>query len=187
MTEMIMKIKKSWKKPIVTSFCMVLLTIGLIFMFMFFIGMISVFSVIITNSWAVYLLFGVAIVFILVLLISIIALWTMSLVVSVLEDAGGFYAINRARELMKGGKVKVSLVMVLYGVTYLAVDWTMNAIISRTMEQWSGMVMSIILTNGLSCALKLFVLVVFTVFYHDQKEICEDKAAKSLYLPIDEV
>ncbi|XP_076885113.1 uncharacterized protein LOC143534626 [Bidens hawaiensis] len=183
MTEMIMKIKKSWKKPILTSVCMALLTMGLIFMFIFSVGVVSVFAVV-TNSWAVYLLFGVGIV---VLLISISALWIMSLVVSVLEDAGGFYAINRARELMKGEKVKVSLVMVLYGVTYLAVDRVTNEIVSRTMEKWSGMVMSIVLTNGLSCAMKLFVLVVFTIFYHDQKEICEDKAAKSLYLPIDEV
>ncbi|KAJ0567220.1 hypothetical protein HanRHA438_Chr06g0271811 [Helianthus annuus] len=181
LTEMIMKIKKSWKKPIGISFYMILFTMGFIFGCFFYIGMVSILA---GNSWASYMFYGVVFLSIVVLWIYGSALWMMSLVVSVLEDAGGLDAIFKARELMKGENVKASLLMVLYGVASSVVYWVTHAIISQTPEKWSEMVISVVLTTGLICALKLFMFVVFTIFYHEQKEVCDEKAAKSLYLPI---
>ncbi|KAD5317677.1 hypothetical protein E3N88_17623 [Mikania micrantha] len=108
----------------------------------------------------------------------------INLVVSVLEDTSGLGAIFRARELMKGEKVKTSLLVVLFYVAYGVIYWMTSAIVSQNLEQWSQMVISIAITNGLLCALKLFSFVVFTIFYHEQKESCDEKVAKTIYLPV---
>ncbi|KAL8208672.1 hypothetical protein R6Q57_008084 [Mikania cordata] len=179
-TEMIIKLKKSWKKPTFTSFYMVLFTMGLFFVCIFCVVMVSIFA---AGSWA-YVFYAVVGLSMAVLLIYISALWMMSLVVSILEDVGGLGAIVRAREIMKGEKVKISLLVVLFYVAYGAVHWMTSAIVSQNLEKWSRMVISIAMTNGLLCALKLFSFVVFTIFYHDQKESCDEKVAKTLYLPI---
>ncbi|KAL8208673.1 hypothetical protein R6Q57_008085 [Mikania cordata] len=179
-TEMIIKLKKSWKKPTVTSFYMVLFTMGFFFVCFFCVGMVSVFA---TGTCA-YVLYGVVGLSIAVLWIYISALWMMSLVVSVLEDVGGLGAIVRAREMMKGEKVKTSVLVLLFYVAYGVVHWMTSAIVSQNLEKWSRMVISIAMTNGLLCALKLFSYVVFTIFYHEQKESCDEKVARTLYLPI---
>lgn len=180
LSDMMMKIKESWKRPIRTSFYMILLIMGFIYLCFISIGMVYILGV---GSWA-YLFYGVVVLKMVILLIYFSALWMMSLVVSVLEDASGLEAIVRGRELMKGEKVKGSLVVVLVYVAYGLVRLMMNGMISGNVEKWSGMVISIVLSNAVLCAFKLFVFVVFTVFYHDQKESCNEKAAKRPYLPL---
>ncbi|KAD5317673.1 hypothetical protein E3N88_17619 [Mikania micrantha] len=179
-TEMIIELKKSWKKPIVTSFYMVLFTMGFFFVTFFCVGMVSILA---GGSWA-YVSYGVVGLSMAVSLIYISALWMLSLVVSVLEEVGGLGAIVRAKEVMKGEKVKTLLLVVLFYVAYGAVHWMTSAIVSLNLEQWSRMVISIAMTNGLLCALKLFSFVVFTIFYHEQKESCDEKVVKTLYLPV---
>ncbi|KAL8254796.1 hypothetical protein R6Q59_033017 [Mikania micrantha] len=140
-------------------------------------------SILAAGSWA-YVSYGVVGLIVAYLWIYISALCMMSLVVSVLEDTSGLGAIFRARELMKGEKVKTSLLVVLFYVAYGVIYWMTSAIVSQNLEQWSQMVISIAITNGLLCALKLFSFVVFTIFYHEQKESCDEKVAKTIYLPV---
>lgn len=179
--EMILKIKKSWKKPILTSFYMIFITLGSIFALTFSFGIISILAA--DSSWA-YLFYGVISISILVLGFYFSALWMMSLVVSVLEDVGGLNAITRARELMKGKKVQASLIIVLFAVIYGFAHLLTDAVTSYTLDKWSRLAISIPFTTGLNCALKLLSYVVFTVFYHELKERSDEKESKGLYFPI---
>ncbi|KAK1434772.1 hypothetical protein QVD17_00523 [Tagetes erecta] len=182
LSEMMMKIKQSWKRPIMTSFYMILLIIGFIYLCTVSVVMVYILDV---GSWA-YLFYGVVVLIMVILLIYFSALWTMSLVVSVIEDVSGLDAISRGRELLKGEKVKGSLVLVLLYIAYGLIQLMMNAVISPNLEQWSQTVMSIVLSNVVLCGFNLFVFVVFTVFYNEQKESCDEKAAgkKLNYLPL---
>lgn len=179
--EMIMKIKKSWKKPIVTSVYMTLILMGLFFVVSISCGMLSILA---GNSGA-YISQGVFIFAILVLGIYICALWMMSLVVSVTEDVGGLNAIGRARELMKGKKLQASLILVLFSITYgVSISFMAAVLSSCNLENWSLLAISIPFSNGLWCALKLLAYVVFTIFYHERKESFDEKEAKGQYVPI---
>ncbi|XP_071699129.1 uncharacterized protein [Rutidosis leptorrhynchoides] len=178
--EMIMKIKQSWKKPILTIFFMIIITLGLIFVLTFSFGVISIVA---TDSLA-YMLYGVLSISIVVLGFYGCAIWIMSLVVSILEDVSGLYAINRALEVMKGKKVQASLIIVLFAIMYGFSHLLTDAVSSYTLYKWSRLAVSIPFATGLDCALKLLLYVVFTVFYHELKERCIEKETKGLYVPI---
>ncbi|KAL8208676.1 hypothetical protein R6Q57_008088 [Mikania cordata] len=78
-----------------------------------------------------------------------------------------------------------ALYLIIFLVFLVAtVSSSSEAYTAKNLEQWSRMVISIAMTNGLLCALKLFSYVVFTIFYHEQKESCNEKVAKTLYLPV---
>ncbi|KAK1434770.1 hypothetical protein QVD17_00521 [Tagetes erecta] len=179
-SEMMMKIKQSWNKPLVTSFYIVLLTLGSIFVGIVSIGVVYILAV---GLW-VYVLYGVVFLCSIVLWMYFTGLWVMSMVVSVLEEVGGVDAIARGGELMKGGKVKALVVAVLFYVANGFVLSMRNAIISQNLENWRRMVVFVVLSHAFLLVLKLFVFVVFTVLYHEQKESCDEKKAKSLYLPV---
>lgn len=178
--EMVTKIKKSWKKPILTSFYMIFFTIGAIFLCFLSSGIFSIFT---EGSWA-YLLNGLLFLSILVVWSHVSALWMLSLVVSVLENVGGLDAIFRARALMKGKKVQATMIMVLSTLAYVLFRWMTNALTSYNMDKWSRQTVSIPLGNALICTLKLFVFVVFTVFYHEMKASYDEKETKGLYVNI---
>jgi len=178
--ELLLKIKKSWKKPISTSFCMILIIMGLFFAGSFSIGIVSIVAL---DSWA-YLFYGVLCLLVLVLWFYVCALWIMSLVVSVLENIGGLGAIGRARELMKGKQVQASRMMLLFALTYGLVHLIKNSLLSSNLNKWSRLAVSIPFDNGMLCALRLLTFVAFTVFYHECKERFDEKEEKGIYDPI---
>ncbi|KAI3771974.1 hypothetical protein L6452_03147 [Arctium lappa] len=179
--EMISNITKSFKKLSDTSFSLVLITFGLVTLCFFSFGIISV---LVAGSWAAYLFYGVLSLSIPSLCFFISALWMMSMVVSVLEDVGGLEAIVRAKQLTKGKRVQASLIMVLVVVVYGLVHLTTDALSSYNLDKWSRLAVTIPFGNGMICLLKLFVFVVFTIYYHERKVSCEEKEGKGLYVPI---
>ncbi|KAJ9550817.1 hypothetical protein OSB04_014862 [Centaurea solstitialis] len=179
--DMFLKIKASWKRPLVTSFYMILLTFGIISLYLISIGVTSILAV---NSWAV-VFFGAITLSIPVCYFYVAALWMVSVVVSVLEeDFVGVKAIGRAAELMKGKKLQASLMMVLFAMFYGVVHMMANCVTSHNLSQSTRMAITIPFTNGLFSLLKLFMFVVFTVFYHERKTSHDEKEGKGFYLPI---
>ncbi|KAF5813149.1 hypothetical protein HanPI659440_Chr03g0100871 [Helianthus annuus] len=105
--DIFLKIKKGWKKPIVTSFYMILLTLSIA---LFYTLSIGITSILVVNSWAVWFIGDITL-SIPVCCFYIAALWMVSLIVSVLEDGStGLKAIGRASELMKGKRQQASLI-----------------------------------------------------------------------------
>ncbi|KAL7591474.1 hypothetical protein Lser_V15G33355 [Lactuca serriola] len=172
---------KRWNRPLVTSFYMILLILGIIFLYFISIGITTILAI---NSWA--LLFAGAITLsIPVCYFYMAALWIVSMVVSVLEEGyGGLKAIGRAAELMKGKRLQASLMMVVFSVAYGFVHQIGNNIASNNLSMGTQLAVGIPLTNGLSCTLTLFMFVVYTVFYHEWKTIHDEREGKGFYLPI---
>nr|GEU69727.1 dual specificity protein kinase [Tanacetum cinerariifolium] len=175
------KIKKSWKRPIVTSFYMTLLSLGLAFFYTISIGISSILAV---NSWALMFL-GAITLSIPVCYYYVATLWTVSMIVSVLEDGvGGLKAIGRAAELIKGKRLQASLMMVLFSIAYGLVLLIANFLRSYNRTMSAELLITIPFTSGFYCLLKLFMFVVYTVFYHERKTSHDEKEGKGVYIPI---
>ncbi|GJV93815.1 hypothetical protein Tco_1391006 [Tanacetum coccineum] len=179
--DIMLKIKKSWERPIVTSFYMTLLSLGLAFFYTISIGITSILAV---NSWALMFL-GAITLSIPVCYYYVATLWTVSMIVSVLEDGvGGLKAIGRAAELIKGKRLQASLIMVLFSIAYGLVLLMANFLRSYNRTMSAELLITIPFTSGFYCLLKLFMFVVYTVFYHERKTSHDEKEGKGVYIPI---
>ncbi|KAJ9550936.1 hypothetical protein OSB04_014981 [Centaurea solstitialis] len=180
--EMLSKIRTSWTKPIITSFYMILITLGIVLLV--FISSLTA-KIFVVNSWS-HVYFGGINVLILVWYFYVAALWIFSVVVSVLEEGFvGVKAIGRAAELMSGKRLQASILMIFFTFSYVVID-QMNEVLTTSYDisrstQWA---ITICFTNGLNSSLTLFMFVLFTVFYHERKTSHEEKEVKGLYIPI---
>ncbi|KAK9067210.1 hypothetical protein SSX86_014536 [Deinandra increscens subsp. villosa] len=179
--DIFLKVKSSWKRPIVTTFYMILLTWGISVFYTVCIGITTILAV---NSW-VFLLLGAIIVSIPVCYFYMTTLFVVSLIVSVLEDGlSGLKAIARAAELMKGKRLKASFMMVLFAIGYGFVVLIAKFLASYNRSFSAELAITIPFMNGFYCLLKLFMFVVYTVFYHEWKTSHDEKNGKFEYLPI---
>ncbi|GJS69740.1 hypothetical protein Tco_0702581 [Tanacetum coccineum] len=180
--DIFLKIKESWKRPIVTSFYMTLLSLGLAF---FYTTSIVVSSILAVNSCAMMILGAMITLSIPICYYYVATLWTVSMIVSVLEDGvGGLKAIWRAAELIKGKRLQASLMMVLFSIAYGLVLLMATFLRSYSRSMSAPLVIMIPFTNGFYCLLKLFMFVVYTVFYHERRTSHDEKEWKGVYIPI---
>ncbi|KAF5813144.1 hypothetical protein HanRHA438_Chr03g0105941 [Helianthus annuus] len=179
--DIFLKIKKSWKKPIVTSFYMILLTLGIA---LFYTLSIGITSILVVNSWAVWFI-GAITLSIPACYFYVATLWLVSLIVSVLEDgSNGLEAIGRASELMKGKRLQASLMMVLFAIAYGLIVMMANFLTISNRSMTAELAITIPFRNGFYSLLKLFMFVVYTVSYHEWKTSHEEKEGKGFYLPV---
>lgn len=179
--DLFLKIRKSCKRPLVTNFYMILLTLGLTSLYAISIAITSILAV---NSWAV-LFFGAIALSSPFCYVYVSSLWTVSVVVSVIEEGvGGLKAIGRASELMKGKRFQGSLMMVLFTIAYSSVHLMANALTNYNLSRSTQLAITIPFTNGLYCWLQLLMFVMFTIFYHELKTGHDDKQGKGYYVPI---
>ncbi|GJS69741.1 hypothetical protein Tco_0702582 [Tanacetum coccineum] len=178
--DVLLKIKTSWIKTLVTSFYMFLITLGITCL-AFISFSIASFSA--ANSWS-RLYFGAITMLILISYLYIAALWNLSMVVSVLEEGfDGVKAIGRATELMSGKKLQASVIMVPFAITYFVLVSMDDLIMMSDLSWSSALARSIAFTHVSDSWLKLLLFVMFTVFYHEQKTSHDDKVLKGLYFP----
>ncbi|KAI3496138.1 hypothetical protein L1887_38491 [Cichorium endivia] len=172
---------KSLKRVLVTSFCISLLTLGIVCLYLISITITTIFTV---NSWAL-LLFGVITLSIPVCYVYVSTLWMVSMVVSVIEECiGGFKAIGRATELIEGKRLQASLIMALFAIAYGVVHLIDIALSSNNLSMSTQLAIRIPFTNGLLTLLTLFMFAVYTIFYHELKTCHDEKEGKGIYLPI---
>ncbi|KAL8236903.1 hypothetical protein R6Q59_017984 [Mikania micrantha] len=164
--EMILKMGQSSKKVTLTSFYMSGFIMGPICVWSFCMGITSNLA---ESTWT-DMFHAVFLLLIPVYELYACAIGMMSLVVSVLDDVGGLNAVVRARKLMKGKELQASLMMMFFALALGLVHSITNGISSRDIGNWSRLDLSIHLINGLRSMLKLFVFVLFTVFYVERKE-----------------
>ncbi|KAJ0524844.1 hypothetical protein HanRHA438_Chr09g0383211 [Helianthus annuus] len=172
---------KSLMRSIITSFYLSLLSCGIIFFYAIVIGIIAFLAV---NSWALLFL-GVIALSIPVCYIYVATVWMVSLIVSVLEEgSSGLKAIGRALELMKGKRLEATLMMVLFALANGFVVLVAKLLASYGWNLSAKLAITILFTNGFCWLLKLFMFVVYTVFYHEWKTSHDEKEGKGFNLPI---
>lgn len=187
-----LSIRTSWKRPLITSFWMFIISLVSIIFFLIVFGFIAVFT---EGTLSVYLVIGLVI-FGVCFYIFLSVIWILSLVVSILEEnnSSGIKAIERAREIMKGKKLQgcvLMLILILVGVVIFYGTFPLLAMMtthkSRLIKGAIG-----VSEVWLFCLEKLFVFVVFTLFYNECKRshhhhhpVEEEKT--SVYVPISNV
>nr|XP_043629770.1 uncharacterized protein LOC122601060 [Erigeron canadensis] len=181
--DIFLKLRKSWKRPLVTNFCMIFLTLGIVFFYFIVITIAAIFA---SNTYALVFL-GVVTLTTPICYFYLGALWKLSLIVSVLEEgSSGLKAVGRAAELIKGKRVQASLLMVLFAIAYGLVAMMTRFLTSYNRGLASELAFTIPLKNLCFCLMKLFMLVAFTVFYHERKTSQDEQKEEGnrFYLPI---
>lgn len=101
--ELILKVSKTWTRPLVTSIWVQFLAIGyeFFFLFPFLVPSLVLFD---HRTILITILIILAILFI-GLSIYLSVVWSLGIVVSVVEDTYGYSALGKAKELVKGKRV----------------------------------------------------------------------------------
>ncbi|KAJ9548557.1 hypothetical protein OSB04_021100 [Centaurea solstitialis] len=157
-----LKASRNWKRPLVTSGCILLLTLGINLVYLFSIALVSILAggsnmavIRVTLKW---ILDG-----------HVAVLSVMSIVVSVIEDGmSGIKAIGRAGELMKGKGVQGVMVMMVCFIAHFLAKKSSVAF-STMFEEWAIWAIHIPSVIGFTCLLEVIVFVFFTVLYHECK------------------
>ncbi|KAA8522793.1 hypothetical protein F0562_009216 [Nyssa sinensis] len=183
LADMLLKIRGRWKGPIITSFYMTLISLSIPALFFIFTGFISV----MTEGFSLVLLSLAMVILGAFCYLYVSSVWMLSLVVSVVEDdCSGLKAIDRAGELMKGKRLRGSVLMLLLiltgGIIYIASSIMMKKV---GKGNWTHLVFGIP-RIWLLCLVKLFMFVAYTVFYHECKkgQLEAGKTDEVGYLPI---
>ncbi|KAF5813140.1 hypothetical protein HanRHA438_Chr03g0105921 [Helianthus annuus] len=176
-----LKIRR-WKEPLHTSIYMIIITFAIICVYLASYGLTYILPV--NYSWSD--LFSNAIsLTIPFCYIYVSPLWTVSVIVSVLEGFGGFNAIRRAAVLMKGKRLQATLLMVPFYITEFFIHFSFNMFLRiydrrRIKDYEFVMDIWVYYTKGTSCSLKLFMFVAYTVFYHERKRSFDQKELKGI-------
>lgn len=163
-----LKVIKISKKILLTGGCIFFLTLGINIVYSFCFVMIPFFvrRRYITSSSTFYIA-GIVIKWI--CNVHVATLWTMSLVVTVLEDnICGFKAISRARDLMKGNRIQASMAIMVYYIACLVVAKTFEESQFEDLTMWSIKI-QIPFLAWFRSLFKVFVFVLYTVLYHECK------------------
>ncbi|KAL7591471.1 hypothetical protein Lser_V15G33356 [Lactuca serriola] len=173
---------KSWKRPLVTSFYMILLTLGIVFLYLI---SMTITTILAANSWVLFSL-GAITLSIPVCYFYMASLWIVSMVVSVLEEGfSGVKAIGRAADLIKGKRLKASLILVRFVVAYGVVHQMANYLLANIeLSRSTLLAITIPFSNGFFSLWQLFMLVAYTVFYHEMKTSHDEREGRGFYLPI---
>ena len=182
--EMLLSIRARWKRPLITFFCMFFISLVSISLFLIVFGLIAVLT---DGSLSISLVIGL-IIFSVGFYVYLSAVWTLSLVVSVLEEnSSGMKAIDRATELMKGKKLQGCVLMLILLLASAVIYGTFALFAMKTQKSrliWVAISVSRIWSF---CLKKLFVFVVFTMFYHECKRSRPMEDKTSVYVPISSV
>ncbi|CAL5328446.1 unnamed protein product [Camellia sinensis] len=170
--DMFSRIKGRWKSPVTTSIYMALISFSLIVLFWMTIALV----IFIVGGPLLVGLLTIAIILGVFGYLYVPAIWMLSLVVSIVEDDScGLKAIDRAGELMKGKKIKGCVMVlltscVIFGITF---------VIMRNCNLANQASLAILISRAfITCLLNYFMFVMFTVFYHECKNIDDEAAAE---------
>ncbi|GKB43312.1 hypothetical protein Tco_0888254 [Tanacetum coccineum] len=158
------------KSPLLTSGCIFLLTVGINLVYSFAFVVIPAFRV---SSQLTSSLFSItSFVVKWICNVHVAALWTMTLVVSVLEDnISGLKAINRAGDLMIGRRMQAYTVIMLNFITCLVIRKTSGKMFlifqEWELEEWAMWAIKTPFVIGFTSLFKILVFVFYTVLYHE--------------------
>ncbi|XP_059636228.1 uncharacterized protein LOC132278461 [Cornus florida] len=165
--DMLLTIRKSWKRAIVTTFFMTIIFLSIMALILILLGFVWV------MSKGVYLILLTVAVVILgtCCYVYIASVWMLSMVVSIVEDdSSGLRAIDRAGELMKGKRIQGCVIMLPLTLIIGAIYRTPLGMIEKIDKITFTPMIIRIAGIWLICVVKLFMFVVYSVFYHECKK-----------------
>lgn len=166
--DLLSRVLKSWKRPIITWFYISLFNFGYIFLTF---CLILPFSMKFTPLPMFHL---TTLVYVLLIPVScfqvyLFVFWKMSLVISVLEDKSGLQAFGKAWQILKGFKLQGFLLNLVYMTPVMILNMWWYLKISLNLKSYSHpMLIGLILLN-VGCVSKMLLDMGFTVLYHKCK------------------
>ncbi|KAK9100038.1 hypothetical protein Scep_023468 [Stephania cephalantha] len=162
--ELVLGTKKIWRRLVVTSFYASLLDVG--YSALLFVPFVMFFALLFFGSWFMFLSFIALLIFPCLLFLYLTVVWTLSLVVSVLEEeASGFQALGKAERLISGRKVQGFVICLVF----MVVSTISAFVMISTQEVGIAVVVMVVKMVGYGL-LKMFSLMVYTVFYFECKK-----------------
>ncbi|KAI3754574.1 hypothetical protein L1987_54361 [Smallanthus sonchifolius] len=165
--ELVLKVSKIWTRPFVTSIWIYLLALGYttFFLFPFLVPSLVLFDHPII-MFAI-LLFMAVLFFTLYIYLCVI--WSLAVVVSVVEDSSGFSAIGRAKELVKGKRGHGFLLNLFY-ILVLLVIIVIVSTLSPAMPVVAGVIQTLLIV-----VMSMYQFMAYSGFYFQ----CENGMMKS--------
>lgn len=156
---MLLRIKRSLKRPAITWFYVYLFTIA------YFVSNVVLIWVALPGVGAFIIPAALVGFFTAALYLYLAAVWTLGLIISIVEDdCYGLAALSKAGELIRGRKVQGFVLMLLLTVIAVALYLVQGFIPFAFCLVIDLMVISLLLL------VKLFALLVYTVFYYECKK-----------------
>ncbi|KAK1316408.1 hypothetical protein QJS10_CPA05g02296 [Acorus calamus] len=167
---MLSDIKWAWKGPAITSLYIIAFTVAYLFVIVFS----TTVSMLIIQGTAGIVLIAVVVLLTSLYYVYLTAVWMVSLVASVLEeDCYGMGAIKKARELTKGRNLQGFALVLIVSVVSLVVVALVNP------KQVSGSMVQTVMAMFIGYLFKMFMFMVFTVFYYD----CKKSSGEEVVVP----
>ncbi|XP_068652644.1 uncharacterized protein [Aristolochia californica] len=164
--ELLLRMKGTWKKPLVTWFYIFLIAIAYGVLTLLLLGIVGA----TTDGRLLPVLFMTVCLLAIFVFVYLAAVWTLALVVSVMEeDCRGMKAIARAEDLIKGRKVQGFLLKFLLFIAGSAIVLLCGFRVT-VLKNSTGRSVSSIVGLCLIVLLKFFTFIIATVFYHECKK-----------------
>ncbi|XP_077237079.1 uncharacterized protein LOC143878718 [Tasmannia lanceolata] len=177
LNELLSRIGKTWKSPVITWLYITLFSFGYLFLFV----VLIVFFVMIglaSNSIALAAL-GVILVLVLFVIrycFNFIVVWTLGLVISIIEEGCyGIEALSKAKELLKGRRLQASVLLFILTIIPMGISQIfVNKMSDVNNTEATRIVLGLVLIN-ISGLFSLYSLGVYTVFYYECKKSHEEE------------
>ncbi|GMN20755.1 hypothetical protein TIFTF001_043162 [Ficus carica] len=165
--DLLSTVGQTWRRPFVTLFYTTLFDLGYIFfVFTFKLPLVLVFDH--ERAFSLFSTMVSMIISIFYLYISVV--WTLAIVISVLEEKSGIKALGKAAELVKGMKIKGFCIKLLFGILfYIVFELTMKTLNKQYNSLSFGIVIVLLFLN-IACLVKMLSWTAYTVFYYECKK-----------------
>lgn len=164
------EVTRNLKRPLLTSCCIVLLTLGIDIIYSFVFAVIPAYGIRSHLTSSLFCITSFVIKWICNVHVAA-ALWTMTFVVSVLEDnSSRLKAINRAGNLLIRRRIQAYTVIMLNFITCRVIRKTSGNMFlifqERELEEWAMWAITTPFVIGFTSLFKILVFVFYTVLYH---------------------
>lgn len=163
--DLILGVLKSWKRPTITWFYVTLLQAGYGF---FLWASLFLFTLMLAGQVSFSAIYWVILILATIFLSYLAVVWTLSLVVSVMEERCGIDALGKAGQLVKGFEIRGFLLNLLFAVLFSAVIQG-SRLIKVEQSEVIRLLIVLLVSNSV-WLLKMFQLMAFTVFYYECKK-----------------
>ncbi|EXB94936.1 hypothetical protein L484_023045 [Morus notabilis] len=165
--DLLFTVGQTWKRPFITLFYTALLDLGYaLYAFAFVLPLVLISD----REFSFFLFFTIVSIIISIFYLHLSVVWTLAIVVSVLEEKSGIEALGKAAQLLKGLKLRGFCLKLLFGTLYyVLLKLTILRMINKIYSTSISIVTALVFLNTAGL-IKMYSLTAYTVFYYQCKK-----------------
>ncbi|XP_077237081.1 uncharacterized protein LOC143878719 [Tasmannia lanceolata] len=169
LNELLYRIGKTWKRPVITWLYMLLLSLGYLLLIVVLILFLHV-----IGSGSSFVLGALSVILALFAILScfyLVVVWTLGLVISIIEEGCyGIEALSKAHELIKGRRVQGVVLFLISTIIPMAISQILAIKMTDINNTESTQIIKGLVLINISGFASLYTHVVSTVFYYECKK-----------------